>query len=514
MKFERLVLKNFGKFQDKEIVLKDGINICYGGNESGKSTIHTFIESMIFGMERKRGRASVMDDFSRYEPWENKNYYAGSLEFESGGKHFLLTRNFDKYAKDAKLICKDDGEELRISNGDLQELLDGMEKSIYENTISAAQLQIKISDELITELTNYAANYYAVGDQEIRLEAALEYLKGRKKEAQKRQIKEREEKQAERERLELEASYVWRDIHRMETELDEVQGMLEDYKTKEFQKESMGAYYQQNTLDEKPTKSKWRVHPLELAGMFFAVMLCFWLLHRPWNYLSAIVVGLAEGLYIWNRVKDGKRKQVSEEILEENEEFSVEKLLWKKEHLKGMLREKQIQYENLKEKAEELDEMSDEFKAALQTCEALELAAGKLVELAEEIRKEAGGKFNKRLSNIFAQITKGAYDRIVIGRGRDVKLFCKDRIVDIRQVSKGTMEQVYFALRMTAIEVLCEEEFPVILDETFAFYDQERLETVLRWLYKNKKQVLIFTCQTREIEALEYMGIPISVIEL
>ena len=65
MKFERLVLKNFGKFQDKEIVLKDGINICYGGNESGKSTIHTFIESMIFGMERKRGRASAMDDFSR-----------------------------------------------------------------------------------------------------------------------------------------------------------------------------------------------------------------------------------------------------------------------------------------------------------------------------------------------------------------------------------------------------------------------------------------------------------------
>ena len=158
--------------------------------------------------------------------------------------------------------------------------------------------------------------------------------------------------------------------------------------------------------------------------------------------------------------------------------------------------------------------MSDEFKAAERRCEVLELASQKLSELAQEIQKEAGGKFNKRLSDIFSQITKGAYDRIAIGKGRDVKLFCKDRIADLRQVSKGTIEQVYFALRMTAIEMLCEEEFPVILDETFAFYDQERLETTLRWLYKNKKQVLIFTCQTREIEALEYMGIPTSVIEL
>lgn len=514
MKFERLVLKNFGKFQDKEIVLKDGINICYGGNESGKSTIHTFIESMIFGMERKRGRASAMDDFSRYEPWENKNYYAGSLEFESGGKHFLLTRNFDKYTKDAKLICKDDGEELGIPNGDLQEILDGMEKSIYENTISLAQLGTKISDELITELTNYAANYYAAGDQEIRLEAALEYLKGRKKETQKRQIREREEKQAERERLEMEASYVWRDIHRIETELDEVQGTLEAYEIKELEKESAKAYYRQEDLDETAEESKWRVHPVELAGMFSAVVLCFLILQRPWSFLSAIVVVLASGLYIWNRVKDGKRKQSPEEVLEGTEELSKEKLVWKKEHLKGMLREKQIQYENLREKEEELDEMSDEFKAAERRCEALELASQKLSELAQEIQKEAGGKFNKRLSDIFSQITKGAYDRIAIGKGRDVKLFCKDRIADLRQVSKGTIEQVYFALRMTAIEVLCEEEFPVILDETFAFYDQERLETTLRWLYKNKKQVLIFTCQTREIEALEYMGIPTSVIEL
>ena len=95
MRIRELHLKHFGKFTDKKIVLNEGMNLFYGENETGKTTIHTFIKSMLFGMERGRGRASVNDTFSIYEPWENPNYYAGTLRFESGGKQFLLERTFD-----------------------------------------------------------------------------------------------------------------------------------------------------------------------------------------------------------------------------------------------------------------------------------------------------------------------------------------------------------------------------------------------------------------------------------
>ena len=94
MKIQKLNLKHFGKFTDKTIPLSDGVNILYGENESGKSTVHTFIRSMFFGLERGRGRASVNDTFSMYEPWENPNYYSGKLQFKSGGKSFQLERNF------------------------------------------------------------------------------------------------------------------------------------------------------------------------------------------------------------------------------------------------------------------------------------------------------------------------------------------------------------------------------------------------------------------------------------
>ena len=77
----------------------------------------------------------------------------------------------------------------------------------------------------------------------------------------------------------------------------------------------------------------------------------------------------------------------------------------------------------------------------------------------------------------------------------------------MEQASRGTIEQIYFSLRMTASKVLQEEENPVILDDTFVYCDDERLKHTLAWLAENKKQVLIFTCQKREIQLLEELGL-------
>ena len=57
MKLTEMTLKNFGKFTEKNIRLSEGINLVYGENESGKSTVHTFLKAMLFGLERGRGRA-------------------------------------------------------------------------------------------------------------------------------------------------------------------------------------------------------------------------------------------------------------------------------------------------------------------------------------------------------------------------------------------------------------------------------------------------------------------------
>ena len=90
-----------------------------------------------------------------------------------------------------------------------------------------------------------------------------------------------------------------------------------------------------------------------------------------------------------------------------------------------------------------------------------------------------------------------------------------DRTVALERLSRGTMEQIYFALRMAAGELLCQEEsFPGVLDDVFGMYDEERLAAALRWLHKENRQVIISTCHKREMEILDKEGIPYQKILL
>ena len=139
-----------------------------------------------------------------------------------------------------------------------------------------------------------------------------------------------------------------------------------------------------------------------------------------------------------------------------------------------------------------------------------EIAQGKVTSVAD-VRKEFETRLNEVSSEILCAITDGKYDRIFIDENTNIYLLQGAQKISVGQVSSGTMEQIYFALRMAAAELMYEEEFPVILDETFAYYDERRLENTLRWLAENKRQIILFTCQRRELEMLRKLGIPYHV---
>lgn len=511
MKIQKLNLKHFGKFTDKTIPLSDGVNILYGENESGKSTVHTFIRSMFFGLERGRGRASVNDTFSMYEPWENPNYYSGKLQFESGGKSFQLERNFDKYSKKAEFFCIEDGEELSVENGDLDVVLEGLTESVYDNTISIGQLKVEPSLTIAAELKNFAANYYAAGDQELNLSAALEKLRDRKKEIDKEVNSALKEKQIFREKIEQESSYIWREIHKLQDEYERLDEEISNRKAKEKEQKQQEA---EKGLLEEMRAGKWRIHPIELLAVLIICILPFVLIPKPWSYFVTIVIFLCGGNYIWNRMKVSKKqeKTESEKMLEEitpdEEKIPVERLVGKRELLGEELKDKQIQYDNLQEQLEDMNEMSGLFKEQDKKRQAVILAEQKLVELSEQLRSQLEFRINSRASEIIESITGGKYSRFMVEDNLKMSLIYDGKKIAVEKLSRGTIEQIYFAFRMAVSEIVCTEEYPVILDDTFAYYDDVRLGHTLKWLYENKKQVLIFTCQKREEEALAKLRIP------
>lgn len=83
-------------------------------------------------------------------------------------------------------------------------------------------------------------------------------------------------------------------------------------------------------------------------------------------------------------------------------------------------------------------------------------------------------------------------------------------------MSIGTIDQLYLALRLAAVKEITNEKMPIILDEAFAYYDNERLKNILSYLSKEytNNQIIIFTCTKREIEILEEENVDYNLIEL
>lgn len=116
MEFRELKITDFGKFHQKNISLKEGINLIYGENEAGKSTLHGFLRGMLFGIDKPRGRASKEDIYTRFQPWENPSLYRGSLDFSVEGKNYRIIRNFDKNNKSTTFLDLETGRELETAN--------------------------------------------------------------------------------------------------------------------------------------------------------------------------------------------------------------------------------------------------------------------------------------------------------------------------------------------------------------------------------------------------------------
>ena len=181
MKFLELHLKGFGKFHDRTISFTDGINVIYGKNEAGKSTMHTFIRGMLFGIQPQRGRASKNDLYSKYEPWENGGTYEGSLRLEQNGHIYRIERSFQKNRKSLTIIDETAGKEIEPTRAFMDQLLCGLSETAYNNTISIGQLKSATDSSMVTELKNYIANMNTSGNMALNITKATEYLKKQKK---------------------------------------------------------------------------------------------------------------------------------------------------------------------------------------------------------------------------------------------------------------------------------------------------------------------------------------------
>ncbi len=164
----------------------------------------------------------------------------------------------------------------------------------------------------------------------------------------------------------------------------------------------------------------------------------------------------------------------------------------------------------------EMGRLTQQKKALEQRGEALSIAMATLEEASKELQKKLLPVMNSTFSKTFENLTSQRYQDTRAGDQLNIKLHHPDSdlIVPVSALSNGTIDQLYLALRIAVTETVfsIKERLPLILDEPFAQYDDNRTQNALKLISElgKKQQVIIFTCKQREIEMIGDLGLAAS----
>ena len=212
---------------------------------------------------------------------------------------------------------------------------------------------------------------------------------------------------------------------------------------------------------------------------------------------------------IFNENNIEKKINILQTIIE-NSNNELTKLEIKQEEFEEQLGE----VIRLEEEQEILGKQLDELK---ENNDAIELVKETIGIAYEKLKENINPEFNKKLSENISKITNGKYNNILFNdeQGLIVEL-PNGNYVSADRLSIGTIDQIYLSLRLAIIEEISNEKLPIILDEAFAYFDDIRLENIILFLSKEFKdrQIIIFTCTTREVKVLQNNNIEFNFIEL
>ena len=175
------------------------------------------------------------------------------------------------------------------------------------------------------------------------------------------------------------------------------------------------------------------------------------------------------------------------------------------------------QLENLSSLEEELYSLKEQYEELQKNNESIELVKTLLARAYDNMKNSVSPVFTQKLSNSIATITKGKYCKLSFNdeQGLIVELE-NGNYIPAERLSTGTIDQLYLSLRLAMLDEISNEKVPIILDESFAYYDDERLKNILNYLVNefNDRQIIIFTCSHREKDILTQENIHYNFVNI
>ena len=683
MRLIDLHIEGFGKFHDLDLRFAEGMNILYGHNEAGKSTLHAFLQAMLYGLERRPGIGSAAKLHKKYRPWDAPERFGGTLRLAHEGSIYRIVRDFnaDDLSADGAATTTASGAGLtggagagygaaampgtgaaapaagadacpleiwdetagvRVPDprGFLQAMLGGISETAFENTVSIGQLRSATSRSMVHELKSYITNLSTTGDMSLDSAGALKLLRQQRSALEAKRVPEAAKSYAQ---LIGEIRNIEREIAQPEYEnqLRKYQALRSEVRTEQVDRQTRREELLQKTAAQEAVLTQAGFDSgddirdaKEHADMLYslcqigaeprerviriALPLLFGLLtilcglaavlitaiespafaqrfHLAPEKVPGLVAAVSRSglsatilvatsigllvlcmlLFVWRLYANAARtgflretaaelsamltKQIGtaeisdaamesfrthmDELLRAEEELETQRTtlaevsaelqnlsnderrydveLQKQNEKQTELEGKLQHLANVKNRAEMLKRTLDENDAISTEIDAINLAAETMTELQSSIQSSFGHYLNKEAGELIAGITGGVYDSMWIDQNLDIFMNTPGKIVPIEDVSSGTMDQIYLALRLAAARLIqgdtgaAEARLPLIFDDSFAMYDEQRLASALRYITEiHHGQILLFTCHTREQRILENEDVKFNLIEM
>ena len=183
MIIRRVNIISFGALKNKVIDFEKGINVIYGENEAGKSTIQSFVKIWLYGFSNSRGRELKNNERLKYMPSSGENI-RGELYVFYKGKEYIINRIFGKTKKEdiSTIIDALTGEEVKgIQSSEPGKYFLGINRATFIRTLFIGQLDVGVKKDKEEEILDKISNSVGVGEGDVTVDRAFAKLENYKK---------------------------------------------------------------------------------------------------------------------------------------------------------------------------------------------------------------------------------------------------------------------------------------------------------------------------------------------
>ncbi len=525
MKIDTIKINGFGKLTDQEIELKDGINLVYGENETGKSTILKCIQAMFFGLSKLKNGKNI-SDFDQYKPWRNSEFSAKMKYTLDNDETYEIFRDFKKknpiiynqFQEDiSKNFKQDKSKGIRI----LEEQI-GIDETTFKNTAMIGQQEIKLQRADTNIMIQKISNLVSTGDDNISFKKSIEKLSkmqndniGTERTRQKpiNIVNEKIRQLLEQKRN---LSFYKQTQIQQEQEKENLKNRLNQL----FQKKTNLKENQESSENTKIENTKKKINITICLFIFFIIVafILFSIVKNIVVNVIAVIPIIISGIFI-KRKSDLQMEALknTNQRISQNYEVEQEKIQNEINQTNAQLHILEIEKNNIDEKLEELariEEKLEEQNAIKEELMSLdisfEIAKEALENAYEKIKHNISPKFEQNLCEIISNITNAKYENVKVNDEVGLLVEIENgEYMPAERLSIGTIDEMYLSLRLSTLGEISQENLPIILDETFAYFDNHRLKNILHYLQDKKynHQIIIFTCSNREEEILKQLKI-------